>query len=62
MDTSGFATVSVVLPLTPPDDAVMVVVPGPTAVASPEMLMVATVRGDDSQLAVEVRFLVVPSL
>lgn len=62
METSAFATVNVVLPDTPPDEAVMVVVPGPTAVASPEMLMVATVPVDESQFAVEVRFFVVPSL
>jgi len=62
METSGLMTVRVVVPVTPPDDAVIVVVPGATAVARPETLMVATTPLDESQLAVEVKFLVVPSL
>jgi hypothetical protein len=55
-------TVRVVVPDTVPEVAVMVVVPPPTAVASPEVLMVATEVFDDNQLAVDVRFLVLPSL
>lgn len=62
MDFSGLVTVSVVVPVTPPELAVIVLVPPPTPVARPEMLMVATDELDDSQLAVEVRFLVLPSL
>ena len=62
IDTSGLVTVSDVVPVAVPDVAEIVVVPGATPVASPEVLMVATEVLDDSQLAVEVRFLVVPSL
>ena len=62
IDTNALATVRVVVPLTAAEVAVMVVVPGATAVAIPDMLTVATAVLDDNQLAVAVRFLVVPSL
>jgi len=55
-------TVRVVEPLILPEEAVIVVVPPPTPVARPDVLMLATVVMEDSQLAVAVRFLVVPSL
>jgi hypothetical protein len=55
-------TVSVVLPTTPPKDAEIVVVPPLAPVARPVVLTVATEVLEDSQLAVEVRFLVLPSL
>ena len=55
-------TVNVVLPLIVPEVAEIVVVPPATAVASPAVLMVAVEVLEDSQLAVEVRFLVLPSL
>lgn len=62
METSELATVSVVEPVIPPNDAEMVVGPPATAVAKPPVLMVATDAVEDSQLAVLVRFLVLPSL
>jgi hypothetical protein len=62
MDVSGFATVRVVVPVTVPDVAVIVVVPPATAVASPVVLIAATAGLEDNQLAVAVRFFVVPSL
>jgi len=62
IDTSGLATVSVVLPEIPPDDAEMVVDPAATPVASPEALMVATDVLEEAQFADEVRFFVLPSL
>jgi len=55
-------TVSVVLPLTPPELAWMVVEPVPAAVAKPAVLIVATVTEEELQVAVLVRFCVVPSL
>jgi len=62
IDTNGFVTVSTVVPVIVPEVAVMVVVPTATAVAKPATLMVATAGVAESQLAVEVRFLVLPSL
>jgi hypothetical protein len=62
METRGLATVSVVVAVTPAEDAVMVVVPGARAVARPAALMVATAPFDESQLEAQVRSLVVPSL
>ena len=55
-------TVSVEDPLMVPDLAVMVAVPEATAVASPVVLMVATEVFEDVQVAVVVRFWVVPLL
>jgi hypothetical protein len=49
-------TVSVVTPLTPLWAAVMVVLPVLTAVASPELLIVATVVSEEVQVAEEVTF------
>jgi hypothetical protein len=62
IETSAFATVSVVEPITPLKDAVIVDIPPVTAVARPPVVIVATEVLEESQLAVEVRFLVVPSL
>ena len=62
MDRNGLATVRVVVPLTAPEVAVIVVLPTAMAIAAPETLMVATAVLDDSQFAVAVRFFVVPSL
>jgi hypothetical protein len=62
IETSGFATVSVVLPTTAPEAAVMLLVPTATAVARPDVLMVATEEVTVIQLALAVRFFVVPSL
>jgi hypothetical protein len=56
------ATVRVVEPMTEPDFAVIVVAPGATLVASPVLLMVATVLADEVQAAELVRSWVVPSL
>lgn len=54
-------TVSVVLPEVPSELAVMVVVPTPTAVASPLLLTVATDGLDELQVACVVKSSVVPS-
>ena len=66
METSVAAvTVSVVDPETPPDVAVIVVVPAATGVANPSepaaLLIVATPVVDELQVTVVVRFCVVPS-
>ena len=55
-------TVRVVAPVTPLRPAVMVEVPGATAVARPLELMVAVAVVDEVQVAVEVTFAVVPLL
>jgi hypothetical protein len=55
-------TVRVVLPLTPPELAWIVVEPVPAVVARPAVLIVATVTEEELQVAVLVRFCVVPSL
>ena len=63
MDTSVAAvTVSVVLPLMLPELAWIVVEPVPTELANPAVLMLATVVAEELQVAVLVRFCVVPSL
>jgi hypothetical protein len=60
---TGDVTVSVVDPLMLPDLAVMVASPFATAVASPVLLfMVATEVFEEVQVAVVVRFCVVPLL
>jgi hypothetical protein len=51
-----------VLPTPPPEVAVMLLVPTATAVARPDVLMVATEEVTEIQLAVAVRSLVLPSL
>lgn len=53
-------TVSKAVPLVAPEVAVMVAVPGPVLVASPELLMEATFKFDDDQ-ATEVNGWVLPS-
>ncbi len=55
-------TVSVVEPLMVPEEAVMVAVPCATLVAEPRLLIVATALDEDFQVAVLVRFCVLPSL
>jgi hypothetical protein len=63
MDTSvAGVTVRVVLPLMLPEPAWIVVEPVPTEVANPAVLMVATVVAEELQVAVLVRFWVLPSL
>ena len=59
---TGGVTVSVAEPLMFPDFAVMVAVPWATPAASPELLMVATDVVAELQVAVLVRFCVVPLL
>ena len=58
----GLETVSAVLPLTDPRVALICVVPLASAVASPELLIVATEFADEDQLTVVVASLVLPSL
>jgi hypothetical protein len=55
-------TVSVVLPLTAPDVALMDEVPVATVVANPVVLIVATLVVAEAHVAVPVRFCVLPSL
>ena len=55
-------TVKVAEPVIEPDLAVMVVLPGATAVASPVVLTVAIVVADEVHLTVLVRFCVLPLL
>jgi hypothetical protein len=55
-------TVRTVEPLIAPDVALIVDVPTPAPVASPDALIVAVVVVPDDQVTVEVRFCVVPSL
>lgn len=63
IDTSGAGfTVNTVLPVMVPEVEVMVVVPAVTPVASPVVLTVATAGLLETQLAVDVRTLVLPSL
>ena len=54
-------TVNVVLPVIPLSVAEMPVLPVLTAVASPELAMVATPVFDEAQVAEPVRFWVLPS-
>jgi len=60
IETSA-GTVSVVLPVTPPEFAEIVVVPAATVVARPPAAMVAAAVLDDVQVTVAVRFCVEPS-
>ena len=63
IDTSAAAvTVSSVVLLTLPDVAVMFAVPIPTLLARPPLLIVAVVSVSDDQVAVLVRFCVLPSV
>ena len=63
IETSGTGvTVRTVVPVIPAELAEIVVVPAATLVARPETLMVATAGVADSQLAVDVRTFVLPSL
>ena len=63
---SSAVTVRVVVPVTVPAEVVtaadIVVLPAATAVANPAVLIVATAGFEESQFAVLVRFLLVPSL
>ena len=58
----GDETLSVVLPLTVPKVAVMVVLPAARAVASPEFEMLATVGLEEDQVTRPVVSLVLPLL
>jgi hypothetical protein len=64
--TNPALTVRVVEPLIVPEAAVIVVVPAPVAVAKPwepeVLLIVATAVADELQVAVLVKFCVLPSL
>ena len=62
IDTSGFVTVSMAVPLIPLELAEMVTEPAVTPVARPALLMVATALLEDDQEAVPVRSLLLPSL
>ena len=59
---SAGPTVKVVLPVTPPDVALIWEVPCAAPVASPAALMVATAGLYDAQVAELVRFWVLPSV
>jgi hypothetical protein len=59
-DRIGAVTVRVVLPVTLPDAALTVVLPTPADVASPPEAIVATEVLEEDQVAVAVRFCVVP--
>jgi len=58
----GWKTVRTVLPATDSDVAVTVVLPAARALASPELLMVATVVAEEDQLTEVVVSFVLPSL
>ena len=58
----GGVTAKVVVPLTAPEVAVMVVLPAPAPVASPPLLIVATFVAEEFHVAEFVRFCVLPSL
>ena len=60
-DGGVLVTVSVAEPCTAPDVALIVAAPTATAVASPPWLTVAVVFADDVQVALLVRFAVLPS-
>jgi hypothetical protein len=62
IETTGFATVRTACPVTPPEEAVMLLVPVATAVTTPPVVIVATPVLEDSQFADDVKDLVVPSL
>ena len=61
MASGATCTVSVVLPVTDPEVAEIVVVPPATPVARPDALTVATAGADDAQVTCSVRFCVLPS-
>ena len=60
--TKPAVTVNVVEPLIAPQVAWIVVCPTPTLLARPEAFIVATPEADELQVAVLVRFCVLPSL
>jgi hypothetical protein len=59
---TGAVTATLAEPVTEPEVAVIVVVPGATLVANPPLLTVAIVVADEVQVTVLVRFCVVPLL
>ncbi len=59
---TGAVTVNVAEPVIVPEVAVIVVAPGAALVASPPLLTVAVVTADEVQVAVLVRFCLVPLL
>ncbi len=63
IDTNtGDVTAKLVEPVIVPEVAVIIVLPGLTLVASPPLLTVAIVVADEVQVAVLVRFCLVPLL
>ena len=54
-------TLSVVVPLTDPEVAAIVLTPAATPVASPVAVMVATLLAEEDQVAADPRALVLPS-
>lgn len=60
--TAAAVTVSVVEPVTPLTDAVIVVLPAPMPVATPVPFIVASARLEDVQVTEDERFAVDPSL
>jgi hypothetical protein len=60
-DRVAALTVKVVLPVTVPDAALIVVLPALADVATPPAAIVATAVFDDDHVAVVVRFRVLPS-
>jgi hypothetical protein len=58
----GAVTVSEALPLSDPEAAAMVTVPGLSALATPPLLMVAKAVFDELQLTLLVKFRLLPSL
>jgi hypothetical protein len=59
---AAVVTVNVVFPETVPDVAIMVVAPAATPVAKPPDAIVATPVLDEVQVALDVRFCMLPSL
>lgn len=62
MDTSAAVTVKVVVALTEPDAAVIVLAPSAMLVARPVLETLATLVADDVHVTEDVRFCVLPSL
>jgi hypothetical protein len=60
--TAVTASIAAGVLTTLPDVAVMLVLPAATPVAEPAALMVASARAEELQLALEVRFWVLPLL
>jgi hypothetical protein len=61
-DNTAAVTVKLVEPVTEPEAAWMVVLPTPTPLAEPELLTTAIPGFEELQVALSVKFRVVPSL